>query len=261
MMQPQMMRMQPQLQPQLQPQNYAQVREERIRLVHEWQQVYNMEPRADSKHRDVREWPSREHGADQVARELMATDYLYKHTLYGDLIEEFLRRVAAVVREQHGLSWTATWNVARFYGADRSETHLPFTGRHVHPPVSASGGGRQLPQRKGRQNVREGKGRGGRRRGERRKLFLVGMCKHHSPRLSASHIQNDSHRVRVQRPRTPSRKSRNSPMLVRTPRTRQRRFVTKRSPVKKKLSFPSPVRKFPTQKRSRRPTTSRRRRQ
>lgn len=92
-------------------------RNHRIAEVHAWQRHYNMEPRDDSKltqlYADGQLWMT----ADQVARELLATDFIYKHTLYGELIEEFLRLVADKLRERHpGLSWTATWHIVRFYG-------------------------------------------------------------------------------------------------------------------------------------------------
>lgn len=92
-------------------------RASRVAMVHAWQRHYNMEPRDDSKLTQlfadgVVRWP-----ADMVARELLATDFVYRHTLYGEIIEEFLRGVAARLRAAHrGLSWTATWDIVRFYG-------------------------------------------------------------------------------------------------------------------------------------------------
>lgn len=90
--------------------------EERIQLVHQWQRYYHMEPRPDSRLTEMFARGEVQMYPDQVARELLATDCIYKYTLYGELIEEFLRRVAAIVKEQHGLSWSATWNIVRFYG-------------------------------------------------------------------------------------------------------------------------------------------------
>lgn len=88
----------------------------RCHEVHEWQRFYCMEPRTDS-HLTVRYaagqcgWP-----ADVVARELLATDFVYKNTLYGELLEAFLRVVAARLRHEFSLSWRATWEIVRFYG-------------------------------------------------------------------------------------------------------------------------------------------------
>lgn len=90
--------------------------EERVTLVHQWQRYYNMEPRSDSRLTEMFARGEVQMYPDQVARELLATDCIFKYTLYGELIEEFLRRVAAILKEQHGLSWSATWNIVRFYG-------------------------------------------------------------------------------------------------------------------------------------------------
>lgn len=94
-------------------------RDQRIALVHEWQRHYNMVPRDDSKltalYADKQLPPTMD--AAEVARELLAVDYIYKHTLYGELIEEFMRGVALRLRKRYpGLSWTSTWTIVRFYG-------------------------------------------------------------------------------------------------------------------------------------------------
>jgi len=86
-----------------------------LEALHAWQRYYNMEPRDDSKLTRLFvegkvDWP-----VDVVARELMATDFIYKNTLYGEVIEEFMRGVADRLKRKHGLSWTATWDVVRFY--------------------------------------------------------------------------------------------------------------------------------------------------
>ena len=95
----------------------ADERAHRIAELHAWQRHYNMEPRADSKLTEL--FADGHLGAmrvDEVARELVATDFLYKHTLYGDVIEDFMRRVAERLRAEHpGLSWARTWEVVRIY--------------------------------------------------------------------------------------------------------------------------------------------------
>lgn len=53
--------------------------------------------------------------SQEVARELMATDFIYKNTLYGEVIEDFMREVAMNLREMHNISWTATWTIVRAY--------------------------------------------------------------------------------------------------------------------------------------------------
>lgn len=92
-------------------------RARRVEAVHAWQRYYNMEPRTDSKLTEMFADGQVYMTAAEVARELMATDYIYKHTLYGEVIEVFLRGVADELRARHpGLSWTATWDIVRFYG-------------------------------------------------------------------------------------------------------------------------------------------------
>ena len=81
-----------------------------------WQRHYHIEPRGDSRLAELFVQGQVAMRADEVARELMCTDFLYKRTLYGDLLEGFLRRVAARLRQEHELTWTATWSVVRFYG-------------------------------------------------------------------------------------------------------------------------------------------------
>ena len=89
----------------------------RLATLHEWQRHYNMSPRDDSAltRRFVRgeiDWP-----VDMVARELMATDFIYKATLYGEYIERYMRAMAHRLREEHPrLTWTQTWDIVQFYG-------------------------------------------------------------------------------------------------------------------------------------------------
>ena len=95
-----------------------QTRQARIDMVHAWQRHYRMEPRSDSKLTQLfAEGALGTMPADEVARELLATDYIYKHTLYGELQEDVLRLIAARLRKMHkGLSWPSTWTFVRFYG-------------------------------------------------------------------------------------------------------------------------------------------------
>ena len=93
--------------------------DERRAWVHAWQRRYGMEPRDDSKLTQLfADGALGPHAtADAVARELVATHFVHTHTLYGDVIEEFLRDVARRLRARHRpLSWTATWDIVRFYG-------------------------------------------------------------------------------------------------------------------------------------------------
>ena len=77
----------------------------------------NMTPRDDSRLTELYargELPPHM-TADVVARELLCTDFVYRHTLYGEIIEEYMRQVAQRLHDAYRLSWSATWNVTRFY--------------------------------------------------------------------------------------------------------------------------------------------------
>lgn len=52
-----------------------------------------------------------------VARELVATDFLYKHTLYGELIEDFFRHLAFLLTVNYDLSWGSAYTIVREYGS------------------------------------------------------------------------------------------------------------------------------------------------
>ena len=83
--------------------------------VHYYQHLLNMHPRADSRLTELYAHGQTTLSAPEVARELMAVDFIYKHTLYGEVIETFMRTVADYLREMYGLTWTATWRIAQFY--------------------------------------------------------------------------------------------------------------------------------------------------
>lgn len=91
--------------------------QQRLEEVHHWQRMYKMTPRSDSRltQRYVKgeiAWR-----ADEVARELLATDYLYKQTLYGECLEEYMRAVAHTLRQRFPrLTWSETWTIVQFYG-------------------------------------------------------------------------------------------------------------------------------------------------
>jgi hypothetical protein len=56
--------------------------------------------------------------AGEVARELMATHYIYTHTLYGEMMEDFMRAVAKRLRNMYKLSWKATWEIVPAYASN-----------------------------------------------------------------------------------------------------------------------------------------------
>lgn len=81
------------------------------------QHALNMSPRNDSRLTHMyaaRELDERIDAA-QVARELLATEFIYRTTLYGEVIEAFMRRVAEYVRATYDLAWKDTWVIVKFY--------------------------------------------------------------------------------------------------------------------------------------------------
>ena len=81
------------------------------------QRQLNMTPRDDSRLTDLfanGQLPPHM-TADVVARELMCTDFIYRNTLYGEVIEDYMRAVAGFLRDHYKLSWNATWSITRFY--------------------------------------------------------------------------------------------------------------------------------------------------
>lgn len=84
--------------------------------VYACQRRIGMEPRSDSRLTEMYARGEVCMTAEEVARELMATHFVYTNTLYGDVIEEFMRGVAHRVRETYpGLSWSSTWTIVRVY--------------------------------------------------------------------------------------------------------------------------------------------------
>ena len=84
--------------------------------VKEWQKFFGMSPRNDSAltvKYEKGELPF--HTARSVARELVATHFIFQETLYGEVIEGYMRCVAERLRSTYHLSWSATWEIVRFY--------------------------------------------------------------------------------------------------------------------------------------------------
>lgn len=89
------------------------LRREEVRAC---QRALHMEPRADSRLTEMYARGEVHMSAAEVARELLATDFIYKNTLYEEVIEEFMRGVAKRLRAEHRpLNWTATWTIVRAY--------------------------------------------------------------------------------------------------------------------------------------------------
>ena len=87
----------------------------RISEVHHHQRLLNMVPRTDSRLTEAYARGEVSISAHEVARELMATDFIFKNTIYGEIIEEFMRRVSERLRDTYELSWTSTWTIVRAY--------------------------------------------------------------------------------------------------------------------------------------------------
>lgn len=92
------------------------IKEQRLQELHNWQKFYNMTPREDSLLTPLYVEGKVRMAAEEVARELMATHFIFQNTLYGEFIEEFLRHLANLVKEEYGISWKMTWEIVRFYG-------------------------------------------------------------------------------------------------------------------------------------------------
>lgn len=98
---------------------------ETMLTVQDWQRFYNMEPRSDSQLTALYErglLPGV--SARKVARELVATHFIYQNTLYKELIEEYMRHVANRLRATYALSWTSTWQIVRFYAPIALKLHM-----------------------------------------------------------------------------------------------------------------------------------------
>lgn len=90
----------------------------RIQLVHAAQRRIGMEPRDDSvlTFRYGAGGLEEEDVPSAIASELYIVDRLYKHTEYGNLLEEVLRGLAHHIKHKYRLPWTDTWEIVRFYG-------------------------------------------------------------------------------------------------------------------------------------------------
>ena len=110
-----------------------QTREARLDVLHQWQRYYNMKPRSDSRLTELYASGMVRLPPDEVARELLAVDFIYRATLYGSLIEEFMRHVADRLRKKYSLSWKATWDIVRFYGPTALKL-MCLSSSYLHVP-------------------------------------------------------------------------------------------------------------------------------
>lgn len=71
--------------------------------------------------------------ADTVAKELIIVDHIFQTTLYGEIIEEVMRRVAGWMKTTYKhLSWTAVWKIVRFYVPTMLKLHCLITTQQHH---------------------------------------------------------------------------------------------------------------------------------
>ena len=85
--------------------------------VKEYQLKYGMQPRNDSRLTTLyKSGMLTLLSPDQVARELVATDYIFSNTAYRTDLEQFLRNVAQMLHSSYRLSWKHVWETVRFYG-------------------------------------------------------------------------------------------------------------------------------------------------
>lgn len=90
--------------------------EKRREDVIQWQHYYNMIPRNDSKLTILFCEEKIDWSAQEVARELIATDFIFSNTLYGEVIADFMRQVAGYIKKRYTkLTWTQVWDITRFY--------------------------------------------------------------------------------------------------------------------------------------------------
>ena len=106
----------------------------RLQQLHDMQRAMGMEPRKDSHL--TTQWV--EGNADpvyetvtDVAHELVFVDYIYQHTLYGEVIEESMRLLAEWVRAEFRIPWTQTWELVRWYAPTMLKLYfLRRSGHH-----------------------------------------------------------------------------------------------------------------------------------
>lgn len=68
-----------------------------------------------------------------VAHELVFVNRIYMFTIYGELIEDVMRKVAAQIKKRYRLPWTGTWQIVRFYVPEMLKMHLlRRSGRYQH---------------------------------------------------------------------------------------------------------------------------------
>jgi hypothetical protein len=114
--------------------------QDRINQVTNLQKKYGMEPRDDSILTKKFANGNTTLTAEEVAKELVCVDFIYKNTLYGEFIEDYMRELASLIKCKYKLSWDDTWELARFYGPTSlklmclisSQQNIPNFSNYTH---------------------------------------------------------------------------------------------------------------------------------
>lgn len=95
--------------------------------IHELQKKVGMNPREDSRlTRQYAEGCADPEFASvqDVVHELYIVDGIFRTTLYGEVIEDVMRRVADQLRERYRVTWTVAWDIVRFYVPTMLKLHM-----------------------------------------------------------------------------------------------------------------------------------------
>jgi len=90
----------------------------RFKQVCDLQKSYGMTPRDDSILTQKYANKQIEGPPEDIAKELFCVDYIYCNTIYGEIIEEYMRCLASLIKQKYKLSWNDTWEIVKFYGPD-----------------------------------------------------------------------------------------------------------------------------------------------
>ena len=94
---------------------------ERMEHVKRHQRQYNMEPRDDSiltYNYACGNIPDYLDNPKVIADELIIVDYIHKNSMYGRIIQDVMREIAAILKYKYKLNWNTTWELTRFYVPD-----------------------------------------------------------------------------------------------------------------------------------------------
>lgn len=73
-----------------------------------------------------------------VAHELLCTNFLFQNTNYDKLCQEGLRQIAQNLKDQYGLPWKQTWQIAKEYGVPALKMYALAEANMVMPSYDVS---------------------------------------------------------------------------------------------------------------------------